>query len=75
MTEAMRAAIRDAINAAKKQEEFASLAGEPIGDDGGYHAIEHELERALAEVRELRSHEHQWDGEQYCTVCGADGAA
>ena len=75
MIEQMRSAIRQAIAAAKRSEEFAALAGDPIGDDGGYQVVEHELERALIEVRELREHAHAWDGEGYCMVCGADGAA
>lgn len=75
MLEAMRYAIYQAIQDAKRQEEFANIAGEPIGDDGGYNAVEHSLERALLEVRELREHAHDWDGNGYCVVCGADGAA
>jgi len=74
MLQAMSDAIQDAIRRASRQEEYASLAGEEI--DGGYWAVEHTLERALEQVRELRGHAHQWDSEDgFCTVCGADGAA
>lgn len=27
------------------------------------------------ELRQLRSHEHDWDDNSYCTLCGADGRA
>lgn len=75
MLEAMHFAIQGAITHAKRQEEFGDLAGEPCGDDGGYQAVEHVLERALTQVRELRAHAHDWNEDSYCTVCGADGAA
>ena len=75
MVEAMHHAIQDAIRDAARQEEYASLAGEPIGDDGGYQVIEHVLERALNQVREMRDHSHSWDEDGYCRICGADGAA
>lgn len=33
------------------------------------------LERGLAEVKRQREHQHVWDSDHRCDVCGADGLA
>ena len=33
------------------------------------------LKRARREMQELAQHPHQWGGDDYCTICGADGRA
>jgi len=38
------------------------------------HAIG-QLKRARAEMQKLSKHAHQWDSNDYCSICGADGRA
>jgi hypothetical protein len=64
--------IRAAIRKATKSDEYADLASEP-----GYalRDILYTLEAAKEDVRELLGHEHQWNENDYCSICGADGRA
>lgn len=40
-----------------------------------YEALEQFLEQGLKEIRDLRSHQHKWNDDDLCSVCGADGRA
>lgn len=60
------------------QMEGCDNAGEPspfpyiLGDID--HAIGM-LKRYRAEVQALATHAHEWNSDDYCNVCGADGRA
>lgn len=63
--------ISPLITKAGKREQYWELGGhdgpEPL------ECLERALQRALDEVRELRGHEHQWNEDDYCDICGRDG--
>lgn len=55
-------------------------------DQYAYEIGEHELATALTELRSdlvqaiadidtIRNHTHQWNENDYCSICGADGRA
>lgn len=75
----VRIQIQEAIRRAKASVEYADLAGLSFApDEGGAHpydVIECDLLEALLDVRVLRAHVHQWDSENRCAICGADGEA
>lgn len=58
--------------------EYANLAGEgdPYGDT--LRDIDRTigfLKRYRLEMQSLAGHEHRWNEDDYCDVCGADGRA
>jgi len=61
-----------------KSAEYANLGGDEspyprtLGDIDA--AIGH-LKRFRAEMQLLAGHTHNWDGSDYCSICGADGRA
>jgi len=72
-------AITD-INRVCRSAEHAELAGEcgAAVYDAAIVDAEAEimyLKQYIADLKELRTHEHQWDSNDYCTLCGADGRA
>jgi hypothetical protein len=64
--------IKAAIRRAIREDENASLADEPATALHDLHAI---LTSAAEDVRELLDHSHQWNENDYCSICGADGRA
>jgi hypothetical protein len=64
--------LRPLIRKATKSDEYASLAGE---DAIALKAFNSALSRAMTEVTELIIHEHDWNDNDYCNVCGTDGRA
>lgn len=74
-----RATLSSLIHDALRSQEYYDLSG-PWGDgpDEPAHPLndlEAALSEALAEVRSLRVHAHEWDDDSRCVVCGADGLA
>ena len=80
-------AIPSAQECAKSHERWA-LAGFPVDESAPernvnpYHValemiagVRASLDALQAEIEELRSHQHQWGENDYCLMCGADGAA
>lgn len=72
-----------ALELAKKRanhaKEMQDLTGE-YGDGEGnrmdpYKELEDLLVKNLADISELRNHQHQWSESDLCLVCGADGRA
>lgn len=66
-------------SSASRSAEYANLGGydaDPYGDLA--KQIDRTigmLKRARAEVQALKSHAHQWDSNDYCLICRADGRA
>jgi hypothetical protein len=48
---------------------------ELVGEDNNIAEAIAELEALIVELRVLQTHEHQWDSEDYCYICGSDGRA
>jgi hypothetical protein len=40
-----------------------------------YGALQDALYRAIRQVERLKTHEHQWNDDDRCDLCGADGRA
>jgi hypothetical protein len=58
--------------------QYADNAGEgdPYGD--ALNDIDRaigQLKRFRSEIQHLAKHTHRWDGNDYCSICGADGRA
>ncbi len=69
-------AVRRVPLAAARQKEAAELAGLDAEEGGQpYEEAQACLLDTLLDLRRLYLHEHEWNLEQYCNVCGADGAA
>lgn len=62
--------IADALRSA----EYRDLAGVDDGPDP-LAELEKELTDAVERVRELRTHAHKWNADDYCSICGRDGRA
>ena len=60
------------VTDAKRHVEGADLAGSPIN---AYKALREALQATLREVDALDGHIHQWNQDDYCDLCGADGRA
>lgn len=72
--------IDDAIRAAAKEQESLSLSGCGKEDfDKGwlppYVRIIRVLNHGVKETKKMRDHEHDWNGDDYCNICGADERA
>ena len=75
--------IHQAIEAAERK---AKLAAQYV-NLGGYNADPYDdlarqidrsigrLKRARKDAQALRAHTHDWDQNDYCVICGADGRA
>ena len=66
----------DLLRQATHNDELRALAG--LDDDecpSELAKLERALAAALRDVRQVRSHVHEWDDNQYCSICGADGNA
>lgn len=75
----LREVLSGLIHDATRAQEYYDLSG-PWGDgpDEPVHPLndmEAALVEALAKVRDLRDHAHEWDADDRCVVCGADGLA
>ena len=72
-------ALEDAKRKANQGRENMELTGVDHDGDGNpydpYKALEELLVKNLEEVRMLRTHQHQWNEEELCSVCRADGRA
>lgn len=72
-------ALQDAKRKANLNRESMELTGVDRDEDGKpydpYKELEDILVKNLEEVRMLRSHAHQWNEEDLCSVCRADGRA
>jgi hypothetical protein len=58
--------------------QYADLAGEPSDYPRYQNDISHligRLKRVHQELGYLRRHRHDWDDQDYCAICGADGRA
>jgi len=72
-------AIESAKEKANRDKEMQDLTG--VYEDGEgephdpYKILEEMLERELQEVRVLRLHQHVWNDDDRCSLCGADGRA
>lgn len=71
--------IEEAIRKANQDRESQALAGD-FGDGDGnpwdpYQGLEDLLEASLTRIRFLRTHQHEWNEDDRCTHCGADGRA
>lgn len=66
---------------AKRSATYADLGGdvsasEVYGDAvGDLASIIEDAQALMREMKQLQSHEHEWDDQSYCTLCGADGRA
>lgn len=69
----LSAAIDSALAEACRFNEFADLGGYDAVN--AYDSVIEMLERGLSEARALRGHEHKWNSDDQCSVCGADGRA
>ena len=68
--------FREIIQQATRSQEYWDLGGmDPDDGTPPLHQLEADLEAALGEVRALIHHVHDWDEDQWCSVCGADGLA
>ena len=66
------------LREAMREAEAADLSGEPTQ----YPYYLRDIDAAIGALKDLRadmqrlaSHAHQWDGSDYCLICGADGRA
>lgn len=77
--DALYLAIEDAKREANYDKEMQVLTG--VFEDGEgnphdpYRELEEMLGKGLHEVRVLRLHEHVWNDDVRCSLCGADGRA
>jgi len=58
--------------------QYADLAGEEPPYAHALREIDHAIgtmKRFRAEMQRLAHHTHEWNGDDYCRVCGADGRA
>lgn len=71
--------FQEAKKAANYSRQMQELTGVDHDSQGfpldPYEALEQFLEQGLKEIRDLRSHQHKWNDEDLCSVCGADGRA
>jgi hypothetical protein len=71
--------IEEAKKKANYSRQMQELTGVDQDSDGKpfdpYKELEDLLEKSLKDVRELRTHKHDWNDEDLCSVCGADGRA
>jgi hypothetical protein len=60
-----------------ESESLAQLSEEEIEEMGGtsYSRLGKALRSALNYVHELRNHDHDWNEEDICNICGNDGRA
>lgn len=63
--------LENGIAQAKRSQEYWDLGGND-GPEPLYCLIK-ALQQALAEARELRRHQHKYDEDDYCVICGRDG--
>ena len=73
-------AIRRLPRAAARSAEYAELAGEHGADVylcavDQLDALLRAIKEAKADLASLRRHAHEWNEDNYCSVCGADGCA
>lgn len=68
----MNEAVSAGIAHASRAREYADIAGE---EDDSFQLLEDQLQSALVEVRSVRHHQHEWNEDDYCDICGADGRA
>lgn len=64
--------LRPLIDRASKSDETADLHGET---GVALLALSDALQQALDVVKIRQNHDHQWNDNDYCRVCGADGRA
>ena len=64
--------IKAAARKACKSDEYADLAGEP---GTALRDLRDNLKAGLEHVEFLLGHTHQWNDNDYCSICGADGRA
>lgn len=72
--------VSAAIRRAKRSAENASLAGEPaapVYDDllEELATVRDSMAEYIQEVTELKDHRHEWNENEFCNICGADGRA
>ncbi|HEU5463700.1 MAG TPA: hypothetical protein VFV82_06190 [Candidatus Binatia bacterium] len=70
-------------NEAARSQEYYDLGG--LGRSDGarpYHTAKRSIQHAIAtlnrelkEIRKLERHTHQWNNDDRCDLCGADGRA
>jgi hypothetical protein len=68
---------------AARSEEYYYLAGLGLSDaPRPYHKSKRDLQRLIGyanreikAIQQLERHTHEWDEEDYCMICGADGRA
>ncbi len=75
--EHLRARIQEAIQRACQATQFIELGSITPKEYGEhpYDGLLRVLREATAYVEELKTHEHQWNDEDLCDLCGADGRA
>lgn len=63
--------LAELVQRANRRQQYADIAGDgqPLAD------LIAALEDALRDARYLANHVHFWDGDERCTICGADGRA
>jgi hypothetical protein len=64
--------LQGLISEAKRRAEYASLAGDDVNV---YTALRAALLWAVADLDILVRHVCQWDEDDVCLICGADGRA
>lgn len=69
----IRVAIGNAIGQLNRDYEIANMYGEKVEET--YAMLADALEAYAREVRGYENHAHQWNDDDYCSVCGADGRA
>lgn len=70
--ERYRYVLDDLVRKAMKSDQWADLAGEPALS---LLALRVALKDAVKHAESLRTHRHEWDNNDYCMICGADGRA
>jgi hypothetical protein len=66
-----------AVRATARQAQFVALAGEDPAEH--YRSVRAQLGGvamlACRELKALATHRHDWNDDDYCNACGADGRA
>ena len=61
------------VSKATRDDEYYYLGG--CDGPRPLYALQKALQQALADVRRIRYHQHQWNDNDYCDICGNDGRA
>jgi len=69
----LKDAIHEALGKLRREYVSADMAGERPSCT--YEDLKADLEDAVGLVRITRDHAHDWNEDDYCNVCGADGRA